>query len=68
MSLVDNKKEWDELSFRIEEEGFDYCFNGYSNWREIKDEEFHRLRLQYINAKELLENYVKKNCIVEQLQ
>lgn len=41
------------------EEGFDYCFDGYSNFREIKDEKFHELRKAYLNAKKNLENYFK---------
>lgn len=46
---------------RIENEGFDYCFRHYSNFEEIDDVEFHRLRLAYISAANELEEYIKKN-------
>ncbi|HDR1205965.1 TPA: hypothetical protein QB268_001777, partial [Pasteurella multocida] len=34
----------------IENEGFDYAFVGYSHFKEIQDEEFHKLRLAYLAA------------------
>ena len=39
---------WQSVQYRMDEEGFDYCFESYSNWDEIKDEEFHRLRLGFL--------------------
>ena len=39
----------------------DYCFQSYSQWEEIKDEKFHRLRNEYLDAAEALERYVKDN-------
>lgn len=42
----------------IEGEGFDYAFVGYSSFREVEDEEFHRLRLAYIAAHEELQDYI----------
>lgn len=50
--------DFDYVACRIESEGFDYCFDGYSNWKEIDDVEFHRLRLEYIKIKRELEAYV----------
>jgi hypothetical protein len=44
----------------MDEEGFDYCFENYSNWDEIKDEEFHRLRLGFLQSMEDLRNYIDK--------
>ena len=35
----DEKENWERLNYRMDEEGFHYCFNGYSNWEEIKDED-----------------------------
>jgi hypothetical protein len=43
-------------------EGFDYCWRSYSDFEEMKGkdfEEFHRLRKQYIEAADALENLVK---------
>jgi len=37
--------------FKISNEGFDYTFNGYSNWYEIKNAKFHELRKEYIESK-----------------
>ena len=33
---------WKNVKYRMEEEGFDYCFNSYSHWDEIKDDIFIR--------------------------
>ncbi len=42
----------------IDSEGFDYTFHGYSNFEEVKDEEFHRLRKEYVAAGERLATYL----------
>lgn len=44
---------------RIDNEGFHYCFESYSSFREIKDKEFHRLREAYLKAARDLEDYLK---------
>ena len=41
----------------VETEGFDYTFRNYSNFEEIKDEEFHKLRTAYLNARAALVLY-----------
>ncbi len=43
---------------RMNQEGFDYCFRSYSNFDEIQDEKFHKLRLAYIESANSLERYV----------
>lgn len=53
-----NEDKW-MLDDSIENEGFDYFFRFCSDCREIKDEEFHRLRIAYVKAAELLEDYIK---------
>lgn len=55
---MDEKELFEEVYYRIDEEGFDYCFDGYSDWSEINDDEFHRLRKAYLLAKEELNNYI----------
>lgn len=52
------KDNWELLSYRMEAEGFHYCFEGYSDWNEIEDETFHQLRLEYLKIAKLLEEYV----------
>lgn len=42
----------------IDNEGFDYTFVDYSNFSEIKDEEFHKLRQAYVEAAEALRDYI----------
>lgn len=42
----------------IENEGFEYAFLEYSDYEDIKDEEFHILREAYIKAHKELAEYV----------
>ena len=56
---MDEQKEiYKSLQYRKEEEGFDYCFDGYSNWEEIEDPIFHELRTAYLKAKKRLNDYI----------
>lgn len=48
------------LLYRIKDEGFDYTFDGYSDWEYVKDEKFHQLRKLYLAAKEDLLVYIKE--------
>ena len=54
------------LHWRMENEGFDYCFRKYSSFKEIEDEKFHELRKKYIKAAEELENYI--NGMVDNIE
>jgi len=56
----DDLELWESVQYRMGEEGFDYCFESYSHWDEIKDEEFHRLRLGFLQSMEDLRNYIDK--------
>lgn len=42
----------------IDMDGFEYAFESYSNWEEIKDEQFHTLRLNFLHAMQELGDYV----------
>lgn len=53
-----NYEEMDDVRSRADQEGFDYCFTGYSDFKEIKDEEFHKLRVAYVEAAEKLKKYL----------
>ena len=46
------------LQIAIIDEGFDYCFDSYSSWGNIRDSEFHMLRQKYLAQKQLLYNYI----------
>jgi hypothetical protein len=56
----DDLELWESVQYRMDGEGFDYCFESYSDWDEIKDEEFHRLRLGFLQSMEDLRNYIDK--------
>lgn len=61
----EEKEIWESCKYRMSEEGFHYCFDGYSNWEEIKDNEFHKLRENYLNAAKILEDYINKKVEIE---
>ncbi len=46
------------VNYKMSEEGFDYCFDGYSSWEDVYDEKFHELRKNYLKAKRELKAYV----------
>ena len=69
---MENKDLYEELEkfqmvrYRMENEGFHYCFKHYSSFEEIEDEEFHKLRKYYLQYAVLLENHV--NNSIERLE
>jgi len=60
--MRNEKENFESCKYRILEEGFHYCFNSYSNWDEIKDAEFHRLRNVYLNSEKELKEYVNRKA------
>ena len=50
---------------RINQEGFDYCFIHYSEFFELKDKKFHKLRLNYIKSQQELKKYVIEQAKIE---
>jgi hypothetical protein len=48
-----------EVLETIDQEGFDYCFLNKTRFENIKDEEFHKLRLAYIKAHNNLEKFLE---------
>ena len=57
MDIVEQEK-WSLVFYRMNNEGFHYCFTRYSTFPEIEDERFHELREEYIKISEKLEEYV----------
>lgn len=47
---------------KMQNEGFHYCFTGYSDWKEIKDKEFHKLKAEYLESAKRLEEYIEKQA------
>lgn len=48
------KQERQRVRNIVENEGFAYAFVDYSDFEEIKDEEFHKRRLAYVEAHKAL--------------
>ena len=56
--IEDNLENFKAVQYRMNNEGIDYCFNGYSNWDEIEDEEFHKLRQEFLDSMKKIHEYV----------
>lgn len=52
-------EKWSMVQYRMGNEGMEYCFNHYSSFEEIKDEQFHKLRLDLIRIMSEMKQYVK---------
>lgn len=48
----------DYIRSTISNEGFSYTFHGYSDFPDVKDKEFHKLRKEYIEASKKLAKYL----------
>lgn len=59
-SLENQLEDFEMVRYRMESEGFHYCFKHYSTFMNVDDNEFHRLRLKYLGSSEDLEQYVLK--------
>lgn len=53
------KKDRENVQATIDNEGFAYAFIDYSDFEEIKDEEFHRRRKAFCDAYEALKEYIE---------
>jgi len=63
-----NLEDWEAVKYRMREEGIDYCFEHYSNWGEIQDDEFHRLRLGFLQYMKEIREYVDKKIEEEEFK
>lgn len=57
--LYDELDQWASVRYRMNE-GMEYCFREYSDFEEIKDEEFHLKREKLIDLMEDMEQYVQQ--------
>jgi len=57
--LEEELEKYQNVVYRIEDEGVDYAFKKYSSFEEIEDEEFHKLRKYLIQHIDLMDNYLK---------
>ena len=53
-------EDWKAVQYRMDNEGIDYCFEHYSSFEEIKDEEFHKLRLEFLESMKKIRDYVEE--------
>ena len=56
--LHDELEKFEMVRYRMENEGFHYCFKHYSSFKEVQDEKFHELRKKYLEISHELEEYV----------
>ncbi len=61
---MNNIEDWKSIKYRIKEEGIEYTFKHYSDFKEIQDQEFHQKRLKLIESMSDIEEYIK-NKITE---
>ena len=66
--MSNNLEDWEAVNYRMREEGIDYCFEHYSNWDEIQDDEFHRLRLGFLQYMKEIREYVNKKIEEEEFK
>jgi hypothetical protein len=59
--LHDELEKFEMVRYRMENEGFHYCFKHYSSFKEVQDEKFHELRRKYLEISHELEEYVHTN-------
>ena len=57
--IEDNLEDFKSVQYRMGDEGMDYCFEHYSSFEEIEDEEFHKLRLEFLEITKKLKSYVE---------
>jgi hypothetical protein len=56
--LENQLEEIEMVRYRMENEGFHYCFKHYSSFKEVQDEKFHELRRKYLEVSHELDEYV----------
>ena len=57
--IEDNLENFKAVQYRMGDEGMDYCFEHYSQFEEIEDEEFHKLRTEFLESTLKLRSYVE---------
>ena len=64
--MYDDLENFQMVQYRMDAEGFHYCFKHYSSFNEVEDEKFHELRKQCLESAKQLEDYI--NLKVEEIQ
>lgn len=58
--LRDELDQWKMVRYRMEDEGIEYCFKYYSDFKEIKDEKFHVIKKELLDKTAEMWNYVQQ--------
>ena len=58
--LEEELEKFQDVAYRIKNEGVEYTFKKYSTFEEIEDKEFHKLRKYLIEHINLMDFYLKK--------
>lgn len=53
------KEDAEYVDSKIENEGFHYTFIDYSDFNDIEDKQFHKLRIEYENSAKALKDYIQ---------
>jgi len=56
--LEEELEKFKNVDYRIDNEGLEYCFVNYSTFSEIKDKQFHKLRVQLLLSIYKMKGYV----------
>ena len=56
--LEDDLDNFRSVQYRMRNEGIDYCFEKYSSFEEIEDEEFHKLKNEFLDSMKKIRSYV----------
>jgi hypothetical protein len=57
--LEQEREDYEAVRYRMDDEGMEYCFKHYSTFEEIEDEEFHKLREEFLESSTKLREYVE---------
>jgi hypothetical protein len=57
--LEEDLENFKAVQYRMDDEGMDYCFEHYSSFEEIEDEEFHKLRNELLESMKKIRSYVE---------
>jgi hypothetical protein len=56
------KDQVENVLFKIDNDGFDYCFRQYSSFEEISDLEFRKAYDEYVSAAQALEEHIRREA------
>ena len=62
--LEEERENWEMVRYRMDDGGMEYCFTLYSSFEEIEDEEFHKLRLEFLESTKKLRSYIENKIEV----